>query len=575
MLYRLSLLGLCWCWMIGALQAQGDGEIPSGNLSTPQEVAHQHIYYINQYYATQSAEALTKAAAALVGGEANVTDKTREQAIKLKQIFDGRGLMVREDLIPDHPDYIDSVSGNAVYVLFPDKLPEVYMTRPLRNTNKRARQYGDVWRYDASSLERIPELHRAVYPLGSHLLLEILPQGGGTILGLRSWQYLAVAVLLLLGFILHLVVSFVFNQVFKLIANTQLGRNHFDESLIQNIARLLSYVVVAYVLFIFLPVLMLPVWLSFYLLGGLRIFNTVFAVLIVLNGVELARSYFEMVVSQTENTSDDQLLPIFIRIIKVVVISVGAMYVLDVFDVDLTAVIAGLSIGGLALALAAQDTVKHLIGSVMIYMDRPFQLGDFITSGEITGTVEDIGFRSTRIRTPDSSLISVPNGALADMVVNNVGSLKFRRFNTTIGVTYDTPPALLEAFIEGLREINQVHPMTDSERSFIHLNKMSGSSIDILFIVFFQTTEFALDLKLKEELIFAILKLAEAMGVSIAFPSTSVYIETMPGQNSSPAGDAEAALEAARAARQAYLDTFKAQHPSPPNGEDEEWVPPT
>lgn len=574
MLYRLSLLGLCWCCLIGALQAQEDEERPSGNLSTPQEVAYQHIYYIEQYYIHQNEADLTKAAAALVGGIDKVTDETREQALKLKQIFDGRGLILREDLIPDHPDYIDSLSGNAVYVLFPNELPEVYLTRPQLNKNKRARQYGEVWRYDASTLDRIPELHRAVYPLGSHLLLELLPRGGRTFLGLHSWQYVAVLVLLLLGGVLHLIVAFVLNRLFRLMANTQLGRNHFDESRVQNIARLLSYIVVAYVLFIFLPVLMLPVGLSHYLLAGLRIFNTVFAVLIVLNGVELARSYFEMIVEQTENTSDDQLLPIFIRIIKVVIILVGAMHVLAVFNVDLTALIAGLSIGGLALALAAQDTVKHLIGSVMIYMDRPFQLGDFITSGDISGTVEDIGFRSTRIRTPDSSLISVPNGALADMVVNNVGSLKFRRFNTTIGVTYDTAPDLIEAFIEGLRAINRAHPMTDSDQAFIHLNEMSGSSIDILFMVYFQTTDFAMDLKLKEELIFAILKLAEAMQVGIAFPSTSVYIETMPGQSSTTITNKDEALAAANAAKQAYLATFKAMHPPSPSA-DEEWVPPT
>ena len=560
MVHRLGLLGLFWCWVFVGLQAQIEQDAPSGNLSTPQEVAHQHLYYLDKDHYD-----LTKSAAALVGSTKRVTEETKDLAIKLKQILDGKGLMIREDLIPDNPDYIDSTSGNAVYVPFPVLLPEVYITRPLLSNNKRVRRYASYWRYDASTVERIPELHRSVYPLGSHLLLELLPKGGQTFLGLQSWQYLAILILLVLGFLLHLVVSFVLSWVFKLLANSRLGRNHFDESLVQNIARLLSYVIVAYVLFIFLPVLMLPVWISFYLLSGLRVFNTVFAVLMVLNAVELARSYFEMVVEQTENTSDDQLLPIFMRIIKAVVIVVGAIHVLAVFQVDLTALIAGLSIGGLALALAAQDTVKHLIGSVMIYLDRPFQLGDFITSGEISGTVEDIGFRSTRIRTPDSSLISVPNGALADMVVNNIGSLKFRRFKTTIGVAYYTPPELIEAFVEGLRSLNEAHPLTRTDQVFIYLNNMGGSSIDILFMVYFQTTDFALDLKLKEELILAILKLAEAMNVHIAFPSTSVYVESLPGQESAfPQYNAQT-LEQAKQERAAFLQTFQQQH-APQNG---------
>ena len=114
------------------------------------------------------------------------------------------------------------------------------------------------------------------------------------------------------------------------------------------------------------------------------------------------------------------------------------------------------------------------------------------------------------------------------MTVNNLGSIKFRRFNTTIGLAYYTPPSLIEKFVEGLRALNQAHPQTKNDISFIHLNNMGGSSLDILFVVYFNTTDYATDLKLKEELILGILKLAEAMNVHIAFPSTSVYIESMP-----------------------------------------------
>lgn len=554
MLYRLGLLVLFGCCTMSALWAQTTTDKPSGNLSTPQEVAYQHIYYLDHDHYD-----LEKAAQALVGLNGQVTDDIRSRATKLKQILDGKGLIVREDLIPDDPDHIDSSSGNAVYVPFPDVLPEVYITRPQLGNDKRQRQYANYWRYDASTVERIPALHRSVYPLGSHLLLELVPQDGHTYLGLQSWQYVAILVLGGLGFLLHLLVSLLLRFGFKMAARTQLGRDHFEEDRMHKIARLLSMVVVAYVLFIFLPVLMLPVGLSYYLLSGLRIFNTVFAVLILLNIIELGRSYFKMIVARTDSRSDDQLLPIFIRIIKVLVVGIGAMHVLAVFSVDLTAVIAGLSIGGLALALAAQDTVKNLIGSVMIYMDRPFKLGDFVTSGEVSGTVEDIGFRSTRIRTPESSLISVPNGKLADMIVNNMGGLQFRRFNTMIGVASYTPPALLEAFIEGLRAINEAHPLTSNDTVFIHLNKMGASSLDILFVVFFQTTEYAIDLKLKEEMLFSILKLAKVMQVHIAFPSTSVYIESTPEQSALPVYDEAQYAEATRA-KEAFVEAFKQEH---------------
>jgi MscS family membrane protein len=557
MLQKILIGLLCFfCW--NTIFAQTEQDAPSGDLSTPKEVAHQHIYYLN---ADEEFYNVDKAAAALVGDPKKVTDKTREYAIKLKQIFDGKGLMVREDLIPDNPDYIDSLSGNAVYVLFPNELPEIYITRPLIGKDKRDRKYANYWRYDPASIKLIPELHRSVYPLGSHFLLELLPQGGSSFLGLKIWQYLAIFVLGIMVLLLNFVIWRLLNILFKILANTQLGRNHFDSDIIIKISHTISYLLVAYVVFIFFPVLMLPVWLSYYFLAFLKVFNTICAVLVLLNVVELARSYFEAIVSKTESTSDDQLLPIFIRTLKVIVVIAGAIHILGVFSVDLTALIAGLSIGGLAIALAAQDTVKHLIGSIMIYADRPFQLGDFISSGEITGTVEDIGFRSTRIRTPDSSLISVPNGSLVDMVVNNMGSLKYRRFNTTIGVAYYTPPVLIEKFIDGLRAINEAHPRTKSDTSFIHLNNMGGSSLDILFVVYFNTTDYADNLKLKEEIIFSILKLAAAMNVHIAFPSTSVYIETMPEkQGQVPAYDS-AELSDADQQMQEFLVNFREKYP--------------
>lgn len=537
------------------LSAQTEQDAPIGDLSTPQEAAFQHVYYLNETH-----EDLNKSAKALVKRGTKIKDEHRDAAIKLKQIFDGKGLVVRADLIPDVPDYIDSTSGNAVYVPFPKLLPEVYLIRPLIGKNKRQRKYANYWRYAPESVAQIDELHREVYPLGSHLILELLPHDGDKYFGLQSWQYIAIVVLLVIALLLNFVVWRFLNLVFKILARTKLGQDHFEPEIITKIAHIMSYLFVAYVVLVFIPVLMLPVTLSFYVLTFIRVFTTICVVLLILNSLELARSYFEKIVEDTDSKSDDQLLPIFIRTLKALIIIGGTIHVLDVFDVDLTALIAGLSIGGLAVALAAQDTVKNLIGSVMIYADRPFQLGDFISSGDIVGTVEDIGFRSTRIRTPDSSLISIPNGTLVDMTVNNIGSLQFRRFNTTIGVAYYTPPTLIETFIKGLRAMNEAHPQTKNDVSFIHLNNMGGSSLDILFVVYFNTTDYATDLKLKEELIFGILNLAEALDVHIAFPSTSVYIESMPEKKGQMPDYNTATLSNTDKKMQQFLDDFKAKY---------------
>ncbi len=551
----LTILFICAATVINT-NAQKEQEAPTGNLTTPQEAAFQHIYYLQE-----DNYKLDSSAMAIIGKGKKITEESKELAIKLKQILDGKGLLLRPDLIPDDPDYKDSLSGNYVFIPFPKILPHIYLVRPTLGKDKVNRKLADYWRYSSESVDIIPQLHREVYPLGSHLLLELLPKGGRKVMGLQSWQYLAILVLIGIAFLLHFITWRVLNVIFRLLARTKLGKDHFDPDIIKKIARIISYMVVAYVVFIFVPVLMLPVGISYYLLASLRVFNTVFAVLLLLNSVELARSYFLKIVELTDSKSDDQLLPIFIKILKTFIVIGGSMYVLDIFEVDLTALIAGLSIGGLAVALAAQDSVKNLIGSIMIYADRPFKIGDFISSGEIVGTVEEIGFRSSRIRTTDSSLISVPNGSLVDMTVNNMGKMQFRRFNTMIGLAYYTPPDLIEKFIAGLKEINMAHPMTMNDRHFIHLNNMGASSLDVMFMVYFNTTEYAKDLAIKEELIFSILRLAESLNVHIAFPSTSVYIESMPEKKGQIPDYNPTELAGAEKKMQEFLDDFRKKYP--------------
>lgn len=531
---------------------------PTGDLSSPREAAYQHTYY--QKLANKSDKKkksyLNKSAKALVRWNERIREEDRDLSIKLQQIYDGKGLEIREGLIPDNPDYIDSTSGNPVYVPFPKELPGVYLVRPkLKNRKARA----NYWKYSNETVAKIPEIHKGVYPLGSHYLLDILPKGERKFLGLEAWQYLAVLILFLLGFLVHLLFWRLINFILELFANSRLGREHFDSAIISKLSRLSSFLVVTYLFFVLVPVLRLPPSLSYYLLGSLRIFNTVLMVFLLLNCVDLARSYFERIVANTETDSDDQLLPIIIRTMKTVVVIGGILHALSIFGVDVTALVAGLSIGGLAIALAAQETVKNLIGSVMIFADKPFKLGDYIKSSDFEGTVEDIGFRSTRIRTLDTSLVTVPNGSIVDMVVDNYGELHARRFNTTIGVTYYTPPHLIEKFLEGLRELNAIHPRTNTNMSVINLSNMGGSSLDILFIVFFRTVDFMEYIQLREEMILAILKLAESMNIHIAFPSSSVYIETMPEKKGSIPDYDQVALDASNQKMQAYLEQFKQQ----------------
>ncbi|MCH2044890.1 MAG: mechanosensitive ion channel family protein [Saprospiraceae bacterium] len=590
-------------------QEEDEDLIPDGEFKTPYDVVYNHFYYLQDvngiYDPTRAAvsfvtdkdiqkvvkeldknkkkknkkknkknfinvirEEFEKIAAKQISpNQEKKLTKGEELAIQLKQILDGKGLQVRVGLIPENADHLDSSSKKHVYVLFPQRLPEVYLERVPINDE----QTEFVWVYSKETIKMIPKLHQQVYPFGSHKLLTLLPKfGTASFLGLKVWQYISILILALIATIIHFVISRLLNIFIQFLANTRLGRDHFDKDIVKRIAKILSYLVVTYVVYLFTPVLQLPPALSYYIITGLRILTTIYIIFLALRIIELGNSYFEQIVAETEKTTDDQLLPIVVRSLKFIVWIAGGMQILSAVGVNVTALIAGLSIGGLAIALAAQETVKSLIGSAMIYADKPFQVGDFISTGTIVGTVVEVGFRSTRIRTPDTSIITVPNGSLADMVVDNLGAREFRRFNTSITIAYHTPPDLIEKFIHGLREIKRLHPKTLADPFYIHLNGLAASSIDILFVVYFATDNYDDELVFKEEIIFSILRLAEALGVQMAYPSTSVYVETMPGNSGGSAiPKYRTDKKEVDASMNAFFEDFRKRYPLPEGYEDQ------
>ena len=194
----------------------------------------------------------------------------------------------------------------------------------------------------------------------------------------------------------------------------------------------------------------------------------------------------------------------------------------------------------------------------MIFLDKPFQIGDRISFNGVDGMVEEVGFRSTRVRTFANSLVYVPNGKLADMVIDNYGLRKYRRFNPSIGITYDTPPALIKKFVEGLDQIIAKHPATRKDSWEVRFNSMSDSSLNILFYTFFDVPDWTSELKAREEILMAIVGLAEELGVRFAFPTSTIHVEELPGAGSlSPQYDTDEEILNKKVA--AFLSTYKSK----------------
>lgn len=449
-----------------------------------------------------------------------VADKKEAELLaqKLKQILDAEGLYVDMETVPDNPEYVDSTSGLHRFVLF-QNFPQIYVER-----------INGKWYYSKRTADIIPTLHDVVFPLGSDLFVNMFPSiGGKELFGLKIWQILGLLILIVASVILHKLLTVVLDLLINKVAKryTQL-EGQLD--LVHNISKPISIMFITILLVIFVPSLILPIKVAKFVITALNILTPIFGTMAAYRFMDLLGHYMMRMADKTDTTLDDQLVPLVRKSLKIFVVVIGGLVVLQNLNVNVTALLAGISIGGLAFALAAQDTIKNLFGSLMIFVDRPFQIGDWINFDGKDGTVEEVGFRSTRVRTFANSLISVPNGRIADMTIDNLGLRVYRRFSTNITVTYDTPPVLLEAFVEGLREIVKQHPDTRKDQYHIYVNNLGSSSIDILFYIFFAVPEWGNELQAKHQVIMSIIELADTLGVRFAFPTQTLHVEDLPGQ---------------------------------------------
>ncbi len=242
--------------------------------------------------------------------------------------------------------------------------------------------------------------------------------------------------------------------------------------------------------------------------------------------VDIVAIYLLRRALRTESKLDDALVPLIPRTLKIFVTVIGFVFIADNINVDISSLLAGLGLGGLAFALAAKDMVQNLFGSVTVLMDRTFSVGDWIIVGGVEGSVERIGFRSTRIRTFYNSVVTVPNSKFITADVDNMGERRYRRLSCKLSLTYDTPPDRIEAFCEGVRELIRQHPYMRKDYYQVYLNEFAASSLNVLLYVFWETPEWNTELRERHRFMLDILRLAKRLGVEFAFPTQTLYMRT-------------------------------------------------
>jgi len=230
--------------------------------------------------------------------------------------------------------------------------------------------------------------------------------------------------------------------------------------------------------------------------------------------------------SLTESKSDDQLVPFIKESIKVLVVIFFVFFVLGtVFKLNIASLIAGLGIGGLAIALAAKESLENLLGSFTIFLDKPFIIGDLIRINGVEGNVEKIGFRSTRIRTLEKSFVTVPNKKLVDTELDNLSLRIQRRAKFNISLTYDTRAEQFKNIIREIEAYINTHAHTLHQETRVRLFEFDASAVNIMVLYFVDTLEYDIYLDVRQEINYKIMEIVEKNGASFAYPTTTVIMK--------------------------------------------------
>ena len=222
---------------------------------------------------------------------------------------------------------------------------------------------------------------------------------------------------------------------------------------------------------------------------------------------------------------DSQLIRLGVRLIEVMCAIAFLISGANELGFPAYSVVAGLGVGGLAVALAARDSLANLLGSLLIMLEKPFRIGHVIRVAGTEGTVENVGFRSTRIRTPDNSLISIPNNAVVNATVENLSLRAMRRQRFFVQVTYDTPRDSVERLVAGIRCLILDHALTNKTNYQVRFNNFSESSLDILVMFYLEAQDASTELTEREAILLQIMDLMNEIGVGFAFPTRTLQIE--------------------------------------------------
>ncbi len=314
-----------------------------------------------------------------------------------------------------------------------------------------------------------------------------------------------------------------------LLSLTRKSRTELDDKVIGAIRKPLEYLVIIIGLYIAVMILRLPTKpanVLFFAMSLIKAMVILDITWLLLQTVDAFAEHFASLTKGTETKMDDQIVPLLRTATKTLIGILGFVVIVQNMGYSVTGLMAGLGIGGLALALAAQDTLSNLFGSLTIFTDRPFQVGDYIKIGNIGGTVEEVGIRITRLRTSEKTLISIPNKEIASKAIDNMSLRLKRRYNATIGLSYDITAEKLQQAIDATKSIVRKQDGVDPDESIVvSFTDFGESSLNVLVRFYTPTSDYDEFLRVQQEVNLEIMRRLEELDVEITYPCLSVYMK--------------------------------------------------
>lgn len=354
-------------------------------------------------------------------------------------------------------------------------------------------------------------------------LQELFAQMDQTFFGISLGRFAAAFAALICAFLVKKLIGQFFVRVLQPIANRT--QSDFDDRAFQAVRKPAEFLAVIAGLSIVFTLLHLPAELQSMTTAGIKFLIAFDIAWALYNLVDVLDALMLKWASRTETDLDDHLLPFIRKSLRIFIVVMAIVMVVQNLGYSISGLLASLGIGGLAIALAAKDALSNIFGSIMILLDRPFAIGDWVQTGDLEGTIEEVGFRSTKIRTFAKTQITVPNSVLMNMPINNYSRMPKRRIKMNIGVTYATSPDQMRKAVADIRQMLREHPAIDQDFFLVNFTDFGASSLDIMIYCFTSSTVWQEYLDARQDVCLKIMDILEGMGLEIAFPSRTVYLE--------------------------------------------------